>query len=76
MSTYKNQHVSGTIGGSTYGVAKKANLIAVKVLDDSGSGYNSWTLSGLQWGKHRRIPVCHSLGLTACCSRQRCTLKE
>ncbi|KAJ3000181.1 hypothetical protein NUW54_g6827 [Trametes sanguinea] len=31
-------HVSGTAAGATYGVAKKANLIAVKVLSDQGSG--------------------------------------
>jgi oryzin len=29
-------HVAGTIGGSTYGVAKKANLVSVKVFDASG----------------------------------------
>lgn len=29
-------HVAGTIGGSTYGVAKKANLISVKVFGASG----------------------------------------
>ncbi|KAI0639444.1 serine protease [Trametes polyzona] len=34
-------HVSGTAAGATYGVAKKANLIAVKVLSDGGvSGLN------------------------------------
>ncbi|KAG6895659.1 hypothetical protein C0992_000140 [Termitomyces sp. T32_za158] len=27
---------SGTVGSTTYGVAKEANLIAVKVLDDDG----------------------------------------
>ncbi|KAI5803340.1 secreted serine protease [Peziza echinospora] len=42
-------HVSGTIGGSTYGVAKKANLIAVKVLGDDGSGSTSKLLSGIEW---------------------------
>jgi oryzin len=29
-------HVAGTIGGSTYGVAKKANLVSVKVFGSSG----------------------------------------
>ncbi|KAF8849436.1 putative cuticle-degrading protease [Acephala macrosclerotiorum] len=42
-------HCSGTIAGSTYGVAKKANLVAVKVLDASGSGSNSGVISGIQW---------------------------
>jgi subtilisin family serine protease len=31
-------HVAGIIGGSYYGVAKKVNLIAVKVLDGAGVG--------------------------------------
>ena len=31
-------HVSGTVAGKTYGVAKKATLFAVKVLDSSGQG--------------------------------------
>jgi hypothetical protein len=34
-------HVAGTIGSKTYGVAKKVNLIAVKVLDAQGSGSTS-----------------------------------
>lgn len=42
-------HCSGTIAGSTYGVAKKANLVAVKVLDKNGSGSNSGVISGIQW---------------------------
>lgn len=31
-------HVAGTIGSVTYGVAKKVDLFAVKVLDAGGSG--------------------------------------
>ncbi|KAJ3521368.1 hypothetical protein NM208_g13321 [Fusarium decemcellulare] len=31
-------HVAGTIGSTTYGVAKKTSLFAVKVLDDNGEG--------------------------------------
>lgn len=31
-------HVAGTIGGTTYGVAKKTTLFGVKVLDAQGSG--------------------------------------
>ncbi|KAK0202296.1 serine protease [Desarmillaria ectypa] len=42
-------HVAGTVGGSQYGVAKAVRLIAVKVLDDSGSGYISDILSGFDW---------------------------
>ncbi|KAM5355225.1 hypothetical protein ACJ41O_001871 [Fusarium nematophilum] len=42
-------HVAGTIGGATFGVAKKANLVAVKVLDASGGGSNSGVLQGMQF---------------------------
>ncbi|KAA8568477.1 hypothetical protein EYC84_007508 [Monilinia fructicola] len=42
-------HVSGTVAGSTYGVAKAAKLVAVKVLDASGSGTNSGVISGINW---------------------------
>lgn len=44
-------HVAGTIGGSTYGVAKKVNLYAVKVLDASGSGskYEAFSLALLAY---------------------------
>ncbi|KAF8662094.1 hypothetical protein AX16_001204 [Volvariella volvacea WC 439] len=42
-------HCAGTIGGKTYGVAKKVNIIAVKVLSDSGSGTVTDIVSGLNW---------------------------
>jgi subtilisin family serine protease len=31
-------HVAGTIAGTRYGVAKQAKVVAVRVLDDNGSG--------------------------------------
>jgi hypothetical protein len=42
-------HVSGTVGGSTYGVAKNVTLVAVRVLDSTGSGTNSGVISGVDW---------------------------
>ncbi|KAK5992512.1 Subtilisin-like protease 2 [Cladobotryum mycophilum] len=42
-------HVAGTIGGATFGVAKRVSLVAVKVLDASGSGSNSGVLKGMQF---------------------------
>ncbi|KAM3451157.1 hypothetical protein MY3296_005529 [Beauveria thailandica] len=42
-------HVAGTIGGATFGVAKKCNLVGVKVLDADGAGANSGVLDGLQF---------------------------
>ncbi|EHK96957.1 Subtilisin-like protein [Glarea lozoyensis ATCC 20868] len=42
-------HCAGTIGGSTYGVAKAATIVAVKVLSSSGSGSNSGVIAGMNW---------------------------
>jgi subtilisin family serine protease len=42
-------HVAGTIGGSTYGVAKNVRLVPVRVLDCAGSGSNSGVIAGLEW---------------------------
>ncbi|KAG5997295.1 hypothetical protein E4U43_002685, partial [Claviceps pusilla] len=42
-------HVAGTIAGATFGVAKRANITAVKVLNAQGAGPNSAILSGLQF---------------------------
>ncbi|KAF9787119.1 serine protease [Thelephora terrestris] len=42
-------HVAGTAGGTRSGIAKNANLIAVKVLNDNGSGTVSGIIDGLQW---------------------------
>jgi subtilisin family serine protease len=41
--------VAGTVGGSTYGVAKSALLRGVRVLDCSGSGSTSGVISGVDW---------------------------
>ncbi|KAF9993731.1 hypothetical protein BGZ79_001583 [Entomortierella chlamydospora] len=42
-------HVSGTIGGTTYGIAKKVNIVGVKVLNASGSGSTSGVIAGMDW---------------------------
>ncbi|KAJ3412475.1 serine protease [Chytridiales sp. JEL 0842] len=42
-------HCAGTVGGRTYGVAKKAKLVAVKVLRSNGSGSMSDVLKGIDW---------------------------
>ncbi|KAI2621236.1 oryzin precursor [Hypoxylon sp. NC1633] len=42
-------HVAGTVGSATYGVAKRTNLVAVKVLGADGSGPISQVIAGLQW---------------------------
>jgi subtilisin family serine protease len=48
-------HVSGTIGGSTYGVAKSAMLRGVRVLDCNGSGSNSGVIAGVDWVTNNHI---------------------
>ena len=42
-------HCSGTIGGKKYGVAKKANITAVKVLRSNGSGSMSDVVKGVEY---------------------------
>jgi subtilisin family serine protease len=42
-------HVAGTVGGATYGVAKGAQLVAVRVLDCRGSGTWSGVIAGIDW---------------------------
>lgn len=42
-------HVAGTVGGSTYGIAKGAHLVAVRVLNCSGSGSWSGVIAGVDW---------------------------
>ncbi|MBI2795880.1 MAG: S8 family peptidase [Gemmatimonadetes bacterium] len=42
-------HVSGTVGGTVYGVAKGVALKAVRVLNCSGSGTNSGVIAGVDW---------------------------
>ena len=42
-------HVAGTVGGSTYGVAKSVRLVAVRVLDCGGSGATSSVIAGVDW---------------------------
>ena len=47
-------HVAGTVGGSSYGVAKSVALVAVRVLDCSGSGSTAGVIAGIDWvtGNH------------------------
>jgi subtilisin family serine protease len=42
-------HVSGTVGGSSYGVAKGVQLVAVRVLDCNGSGTTAQVAAGIDW---------------------------
>jgi subtilisin family serine protease len=42
-------HVAGTVAGTDHGVAKKANIVAVRVLDDQGSGTTEQVVAGIDW---------------------------
>jgi subtilisin family serine protease len=42
-------HVSGTVGGTTYGVAKGVTLVGVRVLSCAGTGLTSWVIAGVDW---------------------------
>ncbi|KAG8923100.1 subtilisin-like serine protease [Tulasnella sp. 418] len=60
-------HIAGAIIGKTYGVAKKAEAISVRVLGDNGNGSISNIIGGLDWvvSQHRSIgkPSVINLGL-------------
>ncbi len=61
-------HVSGTVAAANndigvIGVAFGAQVVAVKVLDDTGSGYYSWIASGITWAAAHNCKVINmSLG--------------
>lgn len=48
-------HVAGTVGASTYGIAKQVSLVAVRVLGCDGSGASSGVIAGVDWvtGNHQ-----------------------
>jgi subtilisin family serine protease len=48
-------HVAGTVGGSTYGIAKGVALRAVRVLNCSGSGTNSGVIAGMDWVRTNHV---------------------
>lgn len=47
-------HCAGTVGGKTYGVAKKTKLLGVRVLGADGSGTNSGVISGINFAVNDR----------------------
>ncbi|CAN5179048.1 hypothetical protein BH24GEM2_BH24GEM2_14270 [soil metagenome] len=48
-------HLGGTVGGSTYGVAKAVLLRGVKVLSCSGSGSTSGVIAGIDWVRTNHV---------------------
>ncbi|HEX8159668.1 MAG TPA: S8 family peptidase [Solirubrobacteraceae bacterium] len=53
-------HVAGTVGGTTYGVAKQVKLVAVRVLDCDGNGLASGVISGIDY-----VTTAHQAGQPA-----------
>jgi subtilisin family serine protease len=57
-------HVAGTVGGSSYGIAKGVKLYAVRVLDCDGSGSFSAVIAGIDWvTAHRQLPAVANMSL-------------
>ncbi|MFI9151545.1 S8 family serine peptidase [Streptomyces sp. NPDC053367] len=57
-------HVAGTIAGASYGVAKKAEIVAVRVLDDNGSGTTEQVVAGIDWvTSHHQGPSVANMSL-------------
>ncbi|KOV18056.1 MULTISPECIES: S8 family peptidase [Streptomyces] len=51
-------HVAGTVAGRTYGVARKASLVSVRVLGCDGKGTWSGIIAGLDWvAKNAKQPA-------------------
>ncbi|WP_461026689.1 S8 family peptidase [Streptomyces sparsus] len=57
-------HVAGTVGGNAYGVAKKASLVSVRVLDNAGSGTITGVVAGVDWvTQNARKPAVANMSL-------------
>ncbi|AEM82084.1 S8 family peptidase [Streptomyces violaceusniger] len=57
-------HVAGTIAGAEHGVAKKAKVVAVRVLDDQGSGTTEQVVAGIDWvTEHHQGPSVANMSL-------------
>jgi subtilisin family serine protease len=42
-------HVAGTVGGATFGIANRVNLVAVRVLGCNNQGLTSEIIAGIDW---------------------------
>jgi len=57
-------HVAATAVGTKYGVAKQAKVVAVRVLDNNGSGTTAQVIAGIDWvTKNARKPAVANLSL-------------
>ncbi|MEW2120040.1 S8 family peptidase [Streptomyces sp. NPDC005474] len=57
-------HVAATIAGTALGVAKKAKVVSVRVLDDSGAGTTAQVIAGIDWvTRNARKPAVANVSL-------------
>ncbi|WP_307626947.1 S8 family peptidase [Streptomyces turgidiscabies] len=57
-------HVAATITGRALGVAKKAKVVSVRVLDDSGAGTTAQVIAGIDWvTRNARKPAVANVSL-------------
>jgi subtilisin family serine protease len=57
-------HVAGTIGGKTYGVAKKVQIVGVRVLSCAGYGSDADVIAGMDWiAEHGTLPAVANMSL-------------
>lgn len=57
-------HVAGTAVGAKYGVARKAKVVAVRVLDDAGAGTTAQVIAGIDWvTRHAKKPAVANMSL-------------
>jgi len=58
-------HVAGTLGGTSYGVAKGVTIRAVRVLNCTGNGQFSWVIAGVDWvTANRALPAVANMSLS------------
>lgn len=55
-------HCASTAGGTEYGVAENSRLVAVKVLNDGGSGTFACVIQGIDWTAARANSEHHVIG--------------
>ncbi|MGW0521298.1 S8 family serine peptidase [Crossiella sp. NPDC003009] len=57
-------HVAGTVGGSRYGLAKKVDLVGVRVLNCQATGQWSQIIAGIDWvAKNAKKPAVANMSL-------------
>lgn len=57
-------HVAGTVAGSTFGVAKQARIVPVRVFGCTGGSANSTIIAGIDWvAANRVLPAVANLSL-------------